>query len=468
MAISKAKLLRQLLVVLDTTVSGAVYATAVGAAYLLEVYGGYQWRDHILLLPLVLLIAGPLSRWSKPTLVGQTIGRILIDMLRFNGILFATVVAVAFLLDSDATSRGVLITFVALNFLTLSFMRAFLRWWYFSVRVEKRENYTKVLVVGSGPRAEFYLKNVMPNSEWGVEVIGCLDPDEATIGNPCDGTTVIGTISDIEQIVSDQVVDELVVALPRSRLNDIGAIVETCKEQGIELKVLADFYDIGAEVTLEHQDRVPLLKFRPVVQDENMLLVKRIVDIVLVSLALPVLVPVLLIVAVAVKLSSEGPVFFLQERVGLHKRRFKMIKFRSMYTDAEERMKEIEHLNEAEGPIFKIANDPRVTAVGRFIRRTSLDELPQLINVFKGDMSLVGPRPMSVRDVNGFDKGIQRKRFSVRPGIACLREISGRSELTFERWLELDLQYIDTWSLGLDLQILMRTIPAVLKGSGAT
>ncbi len=468
MAISKAKLLRKLLVVLDTTLSGAVYAVVCGAAYFSGVLTSDQWSDHLILLPLVIAIAGPLSLWSKSTLVGQTVGRILVDMLRFNGILFAAVVAVAFVVNLDETSRGVIVTFIALNLLSLSLVRAFLRWWYFSVRVEKRENYTKVLVVGSGPRAEFYLKNVMPNSEWGVEVIGCLDPDAEKIGDPCDGTTVIGTIEDIEQIVSDQVVDELVVALPRSRLNDIDAIVNTCKEQGIELKVLADFYDIGAEVSLEFQDRVPLLNFRPVVQDENMLLVKRIVDIVLVSAVLPVLVPVLAAVAVAVKLSSKGPVFFLQERVGLHKRRFKMIKFRSMYVDAEERLKEIEHLNEAEGPIFKMANDPRVTPVGHFIRRTSLDELPQLINVFKGDMSLVGPRPMSVRDVMLFDKGIQRKRFSVRPGIACLREINGRSELSFDRWLELDLEYIDTWSLGLDMQILLRTVPVVLKGSGAS
>ncbi len=468
MAISKAKLLRKLLLVLDSTLSGAVYASVCAAAFVIGVLSGAEWREHLFLLPLVLVIAASLSGWSKHSLVGQTFGRILFEMLRFNGILFAAVVAFAFLSDLGATSRGVLTAFFVTNFFALVSVRAFLRWWYFSVRVEKRENYTKVLVVGSGPRAEFYLKNVMPNSEWGVEVIGCLDPDPSKIGEACDGTTVIGTIDDIEQIVSDQVVDELVVALPRSRLNDIGAIVATCKEQGIELKVLADFYDIGAEVSLEYQDRVPLLNFRPVVQDENMLLVKRIVDIVLVSLTLPVLIPIMLIVGAAVKLTSEGPVFFLQERVGLHKRRFKMIKFRSMYTDAEERLKEIEHLNEAEGPIFKMANDPRVTPVGRFIRRTSLDELPQLINVFKGDMSLVGPRPMSVRDVNLFDKGIQRKRFSVRPGIACLREISGRSELSFDRWLELDLQYIDTWSLKLDLEILLRTVPVVLKGSGAS
>ena len=144
-----------------------------------------------------------------------------------------------------------------------------------------------------------------------------------------------------------------------------------------------------------------------------------------------------------------------------------MYKFRSMVTDAEAKLTEIEHLNEAEGPNFKIAVDPRITRLGRLLRKTSIDEVPQLFNVFLGDMSLVGPRPMSLRDVNLFDKGIQRKRFSVRPGITCLWQISGRSNLTFDEWLSLDLKYIDEWSLWLDFKIMLRTIPAVLKGSGA-
>jgi lipopolysaccharide/colanic/teichoic acid biosynthesis glycosyltransferase len=168
-----------------------------------------------------------------------------------------------------------------------------------------------------------------------------------------------------------------------------------------------------------------------------------------------------------VKLDSPGEIFFVQQRVGLRKRLFPMIKFRSMYRDAEERLKEIEHLNEAEGPIFKMTNDPRVTRVGRFIRKTSIDELPQLFNVLMGHMSLVGPRPMSIRDVDLFDKGIQRKRFSVKPGITCIWQISGRSNLPFEKWLELDLEYIENWNLWLDTKILFKTIPAVVFSRGA-
>jgi lipopolysaccharide/colanic/teichoic acid biosynthesis glycosyltransferase len=182
---------------------------------------------------------------------------------------------------------------------------------------------------------------------------------------------------------------------------------------------------------------------------------------------LPFFLPIFGLIAIWIKLDDGGPVFFVQERVGLKKRLFPMFKFRTMRVDAEAMLKDIEHLNEAEGPNFKIANDPRITRAGRFLRHTSLDELPQLINILRGEMSLVGPRPMSIRDVNLFDKGIQRKRFSVKPGITCIWQISGRSNLPFHKWLELDLEYIDTWSLSLDLLILLKTIPVVLLRKGA-
>jgi exopolysaccharide biosynthesis polyprenyl glycosylphosphotransferase len=195
--------------------------------------------------------------------------------------------------------------------------------------------------------------------------------------------------------------------------------------------------------------------------------VKRCMDVILSSAFLVLVAPLFLIVSLLIKLSSPGPVFFVQERVGLNKRRFKLYKFRTMIPDAEQKMREIEHLNEASGPVFKIKNDPRITTLGRILRKTSIDELPQLINVFRGDMSLVGPRPLPVRDYQGFDQDWVRRRFSVRPGITCLWQVNGRSSIQFDKWMELDMKYIDEWSLSLDLKILARTIPAVLKGSGA-
>ena len=177
--------------------------------------------------------------------------------------------------------------------------------------------------------------------------------------------------------------------------------------------------------------------------------------------------PLLLLTACLIKLTSPGPFFFIQERVGLNKRRFRLYKFRTMVADAEKRQAELEPLNEISGPVFKIKNDPRITPIGDFLRTTSIDELPQLINVLKGEMSLVGPRPLPVRDYNGFDQDWHRRRFSVRPGITCLWQVDGPSDIPFQKWMEMDMEYIDQWSLWLDLKILTKTIPAVLQGSGA-
>jgi exopolysaccharide biosynthesis polyprenyl glycosylphosphotransferase len=241
-----------------------------------------------------------------------------------------------------------------------------------------------------------------------------------------------------------------------------------CEEEGVRLRFMADIFNVQvARISLTQIQGIPLLNMEPVSQDPQQLLAKRVFDLTLTILSIPFLIPLFIIVACAIRLDSPGPVFFVQQRVGLRKRLFPMFKFRSMHADAEDKIEDIEHLNEAEGPIFKIQNDPRVTKVGKFIRRTSIDELPQLLNVLRGEMSLVGPRPMSQRDVGQFDRGIQRKRFSVQPGLTCLWQISGRSDLPFEKWLELDLEYISNWSFWLDIQILFKTIPAVLKSKGA-
>jgi exopolysaccharide biosynthesis polyprenyl glycosylphosphotransferase len=197
------------------------------------------------------------------------------------------------------------------------------------------------------------------------------------------------------------------------------------------------------------------------------LLGKRLMDITLSLLALVLLSPFLLAIALIIKLTSPGPILFAQERVGMNKRRFKLYKFRSMYQDAEKRRRELEHLNEMDGPVFKIKNDPRVTPIGRFIRKTSIDELPQLVNVLTGHMSLVGPRPPLLAEVDRYE-WLYRRRLSIKPGITCFWQISGRNEISFKQWMDLDKQYIDNWSLWLDVKILAQTIPAVLFRKGAS
>lgn len=389
----------------------------------------------------------------------------IVQLMAFS---FGLTVIVLFLFDIEFVSRLILVGFAVGNGLTLVAIRAFLVWWYFSRHQETSENFMRVLIIGSGRRAH-RLKNLLTrNAEWGVQVVGFLDPQDPELFNRRKTDNVIGHADKISSVLAESVVDEVIIAVPRRMLDDLQAIIDVCQEEGVQLRFMADFYDFEvARIGLDMLGKVPLLSFEPVARDERALLIKRFMDLVLVLLAMPVLLPVFAIVAAAIKLDSRGPAFFVQDRVGLHKRRFRMYKFRSMVVDAEARMAEVEHLNEAEGPNFKVANDPRMTRVGRIIRKTSIDELPQLINVLRGDMSLVGPRPMSLRDVSLFDKGVQRKRFSVRPGITCLWQISGRSDLSFDDWLKLDLQYIDEWSLGLDFRILLMTIPTVLKGSGA-
>jgi exopolysaccharide biosynthesis polyprenyl glycosylphosphotransferase len=264
------------------------------------------------------------------------------------------------------------------------------------------------------------------------------------------------------------VIDEVILAVPRAMIPDVDKIAQACEEEGVKLCMMADVFDVHAVRTrLVALGPIPLLTLEPVAQEEWKLLVKRLMDLAGTFVMLPLLLPLTGLIALAIKLDSSGPLFFAQERVGLHKRRFQMLKFRTMVAGADQLQAQVEHLNEAQGPIFKIANDPRITRVGRVLRRTSLDELPQILHVLTGEMSLVGPRPMSLRDVDLFDQGIQRKRFSVKPGLTCLWQISGRSNLPFSKWLELDLDYIEHWSLSQDLKILFKTIPAVLSGRGA-
>jgi exopolysaccharide biosynthesis polyprenyl glycosylphosphotransferase len=385
------------------------------------------------------------------------------------GISVSLLLAILFLLNADFVSRSFLITYTILELIVLVGVRGALHWWYFLRFAQKGENYHKVIIIGTGERAQKLAKELKERLEWGIHIVGYLDVDSEITGKMVEGAPVLGTVDMISDILNEQVIDEVIMALPRSLIDNFEGIINACEEEGVKFSWMADMFDLRvARMRLFEIGDIPILTFEPVAQNEVKLLVKRIVDLFLVIISLPLLLPIMLIITIAIKLDSPGPAFFIQQRVGLRKRLFPLLKFRSMYVDAEERIKDIEHLNEADGPIFKIKNDPRVTRVGRFIRKTSLDELPQLLNVLRGHMSLVGPRPMSIRDVNLFDKGIQRKRFSVRPGITCIWQVSGRSDLPFEKWLELDLKYIDNWSLLLDFQILLKTIPAVLRGSGAT
>ncbi len=376
-------------------------------------------------------------------------------------------VTLLFLLKIQYVSRAVFLTFA---FLTLLFLIAnrLVAMDYFRRSLRQGVMNLKVLIIGTGPRAIRLARKLRTNAEWGLDIVGHLDPDAKLAGHQVEDARVIGTIDDITSVLKGNVVDEVILAIPRAMIPNVDRIAQACEEEGVTFRLMADVFDVHVtRMRLAMLDDIPLLTLEPIVQDLGKLMIKRTVDLAVALLVLPPLLVLFGIIGLAIKIDSPGPVLFLQERVGLNKRRFKLVKFRTMVVGAEARLSAIEHLNEASGPIFKIKHDPRVTRVGGFLRRTSLDEFPQFINVLRGEMSLVGPRPMSIRDVDLFDKGVQRKRFGVKPGLACLREVSGRSDLSFAEWLALDLQYIENWSLGLDLKIFLKLLPTVLNGRGA-
>ena len=276
-------------------------------------------------------------------------------------------------------------------------------------------------------------------------------------------------VSELESIIARQPIDEVLVALPA---NKYGSLVETivrrCEEEGIIVRVRTEMFDLHvARTYVDELEGVPVLTIRSGPQDDWQLVAKRLFDIVASAALLLVLAPLFAVLVWLIRMDSPGPVFFRQERIGFNKRRFRLIKFRTMVDGADGQQATLEHLNEADGPVFKIKSDPRITRVGRYLRRFSIDELPQLLNVLKGDMSLVGPRPLPVRDVERIDVNSHKRRFSIKPGITCLWQVNGRSNIGFDDWVRLDLEYIDKWSLALDVMILLKTIPAVLKGPGA-
>lgn len=369
-------------------------------------------------------------------------------------------------------NRVFLATFWAMSTLLVILSRTAIRAALAYARRHGR-NTRNMLVIGTNPRAMQLVERIQHKPELGYKILGFADEDWDGIEEfKKQGLPLVSNLDALPAYVRRNVVDEVVLALPiRSYHTLASSIAAACEQQGIIVRFLPNIFDLKeARHTSDEFDGHPLISHETTITDFWGLTIKRGIDIVVSLTAIILLSPVMILAAIAVKLTSPGPIFFMQKRLGLNKRMFNIYKFRTMVTDAEARLKELEHLNEADGAVFKMKKDPRITPVGAFLRKTSIDELPQLFNVLKGEMSLVGPRPLQVRDYELFETYCgdwQRKRFSVRPGITCLWQVMGRSSTTFERWMELDLQYIRTWSLWLDLEILAKTVPAVLKGSGA-
>jgi exopolysaccharide biosynthesis polyprenyl glycosylphosphotransferase len=328
-------------------------------------------------------------------------------------------------------------------------------------------NFRNVLIVGSGPRAAYVKRSIDSKPEWGLRVIGFVDDTDTPI-DPSLFNAKLFKIASMPDLLREQVVDRVIIAYPRSMLSMLSPVVGVCASAGIPFTMLADLFgDYLPPPKVTQFGTLAALDFAPVHHNPILLTVKRGADIVGAVAMLAITSPIMVLSALAIRLSDRGPVFFRQIRCGQNGRTFTMIKLRTMCVDADEQKTELAYLNECDGPIFKCRDDPRITTVGRFLRKMSLDELPQLWNVVRGDMSLVGPRPPIPEEVLQYQT-FERRRLSMRPGITCIWQVSGRSNIGFDQWVRLDVEYIDSWSLALDLKILLKTIPAVLKGDGAS
>lgn len=324
----------------------------------------------------------------------------------------------------------------------------------------------KLVIVGSGPRARRAYREMCLGDKAQYLCLGFVDSEPM----PVNGTPIrmLGGIAELESLLVQEPIDEVLIALPiASQYAGVQRALRICERMGVQATYLADVFDHGLARPRFEQAASLAVVTLPTRADDSRLMAKRGIDLLGASALLLALSPVLVITAIAVKVTSPGPVLFKQPRYGYNRRRFPMYKFRTMAKDAEQRLGALEHLNEAAGPVFKMKNDPRLTIVGGFLRTTSIDELPQLFNVLLGHMSLVGPRPLPVRDVSRFSEATLMRRFSVLPGMTGLWQVSGRSSLGFSDWIALDLKYIDNWSLLEDLRILVITVPVVLRGRGA-
>ncbi len=432
--------------------------------------GLFPIQEYLKIFPLVLVIWSVLlfthhSYHSHRTISVTAEALTLFRVVIVGNVILATL---AYLLQLTQLSRTWFILFGVLAALFVVIekisLRVIARW----VR-SKGLNYRTILIVGTGRRAIDIARTIQDHKYWGFKILGFVS-DGHHLPNGWGRYRIFGNVPDLKKILEHQPepIDEIVFAVTRKKLDEMKQIFLMCEELGIRARVAMNFFQNRvARIEIEELEGVPFLTFTTTPSNEAQLALKRLLDVSVSALLLVLGAPIILLAAIAIRLSSPGSVVFKQERIGLNGRIFTLYKFRTMIEDAHERRGEVSHLNEMNGPVFKAKGDPRVTPVGRVLRKFSLDEVPQLWNVLKGDMSLVGPRPPIPEEVASYHRW-HRRRLSMKPGLTCLWQVSGRNNVDFDRWMEMDLQYIDNWSPSLDMKILLRTIPAVLSGKGAS
>jgi exopolysaccharide biosynthesis polyprenyl glycosylphosphotransferase len=440
-----------------------------GWAALDPTFGSGEFYRHgalaAMLTPFALRCSGAYALHRRPPLRG-------VFPILLQGTVIGTVflLAASFAFSTRCLSISVLGLYAAVQLAMLTAQRATGIMLPYQLWV-RGYNAGTFVVIGSGPRARRVAQELAADPVRGMRNRGFLDDTPRPRDLEVLGHRYLGRTKDLSGLLSNEAIDEVILALPRQYMytESTAELIALCESVGVDVTIASDLFQTrrarpqlrdllgGPAITLTNYPHRTL----------GALAVKRAIDIVGAVIGIVIAAPLWLIAMLAIKLDSPGPVFFVQRRCGLRGRTFSFIKFRTMYQGAEEQLEELLERNEVSGPVFKMKKDPRVTRVGHFLRKYSIDELPQFLNVLLGHMSLVGPRPPVPGEVGQYDLAV-RRRLSVRPGLTCLWQVSGRSLIPFEEWIRLDLEYIDGWSLWLDFQILLLTIPAVLRGDGAS
>lgn len=455
---------RQLLTQISQLRDAALFAVALWIAHQFRAVWFFDWFPkgdiesfkefawlYLLIIPGAPILLESVGFYQRP-LFGprhQTIWM----LLKGCSLITLAVILVMFFFKL-ALARSVIMLFWPISFALIYLSDEAMRWFYRS-RYAQMQLKKRVVLVGTPPDTA-RMKTELSGMGGAMEFVGELDINDTGV-------------KELVALLHKTSPHSVVINAKHTFFGQVEKAILACEREGVEAWLVADFFKTQiSRTTFDDLHGRPVLVFRSAPETSWQGICKHVIDAVGAIILLFFALPVMAIVAVAIRWSSPGPVLFRQQRCGLHGRPFTMLKFRSMVTDAEQRQHELEALNEMGGPVFKVSQDPRVTPVGKFLRRFSLDELPQLFNVLCGEMSLVGPRPLPVYEVEKFDDPAHRRRLSVKPGLTCLWQVRGRNEVKdFRDWVRLDLEYIDNWSLWLDLKILVRTIPVVLAGTGA-
>jgi len=428
----------------------------------------YPFSHYLPLLAVFLVVwavVGYFSSFYRDLELSSVI-QIVLNIVSQLAIVLVIIYALLYLLRRGDISRSYVLLIGAVDFVLLLCGRA-ASYWGVSFMRDRLGRYHYLLLVGCGPRAREMATLIEEGRGMGLRLVGFVDPEFTSDSTAKLGGYDVYPLESVGSILQNHVVDEVVFAVDLQDLARLEPVMQHCADLGIRTRLQLEFLPPAySRIYLENFRDVQLLSLSSAPDSELRLFFKRVIDVVFSAAALIVLSPLLLVIAAMIRITSPGPILFRQTRCGLGGRHFTIYKFRSMINDAEQLRAELHQQNELDGPVFKISDDPRITTVGRWLRRFSLDELPQLWNVFRGEMSFVGPRPAVPEEVEQYEDW-QRRRLRMRPGLTCTWVLEGRNHVDFNRWMQLDLKYIDNWSLWLDAKIFLRTIPIVLSGRGA-